>query len=66
MPSVDTGRAGQRSKERQAYVPLFFAPGEAYQFDWSHQIVLINGVTLRLHMSGSATANGPPSSATPR
>jgi hypothetical protein len=26
-------------------VPLSFAPGEAYQFDWSHEIVLINGVT---------------------
>jgi transposase len=29
----------------QAYVPLSFAPGEAYQFDWSHEIVLLNGVT---------------------
>ena len=28
-----------------AYVPLSFAPGEAYQFDWSHEIVVINGVT---------------------
>jgi transposase len=30
----------------EAYVPLSFAPGEAYQFDWSHEIVLINGVTV--------------------
>jgi transposase len=29
-----------------AYVPLSFAPGEAYQFDWSHEVVLINGVTV--------------------
>ncbi|YBW38685.1 putative transposase [Nitrobacter sp. TKz-YC01] len=28
-----------------AYVPLSFAAGEAYQFDWSHEIVLLNGVT---------------------
>ena len=28
-----------------AFVPLSFAPGEAYQFDWSHEIVLLNGVT---------------------
>jgi len=28
-----------------AYVPLSFAPGEAYQFDWSHEVVLMNGVT---------------------
>jgi hypothetical protein len=26
----------------QAYVPLSFASGEAYQFDWSHEIVLMN------------------------
>jgi transposase len=28
-----------------AFVPLSFAPGEAYQFDWSHEIVAIAGVT---------------------
>ena len=28
-----------------AYVPLTFAPGEAYQFDWSHEIVVMDGVT---------------------
>jgi transposase len=28
-----------------AFVPLSFAPGEAFQFDWSHEIVLLNGVT---------------------
>jgi transposase len=31
--------------QAQAYVPLSFSSGEAYQFDWSHEIVLINGVT---------------------
>ena len=30
----------------EAYVPLSFAPGEAYQFDWSHEVVLINGATV--------------------
>ena len=29
-----------------AYIPLSFAPGEAYQFDWSHEIVLLSGVTV--------------------
>ena len=29
----------------EAYVPLIFAPGEAYQFDWSHECVVIDGVT---------------------
>jgi hypothetical protein len=31
-------------------VPLSFAPGEAYQFDWSHEIVLLNGVTVSLNV----------------
>ena len=31
--------------EAEAFVPLSFAPGEAYQFDWSHEVVLIAGVT---------------------
>ncbi|MBG0792059.1 IS21 family transposase, partial [Methylocystis sp. H62] len=28
------------SETTSAFVPLSFAPGEAYQFDWSHEIVL--------------------------
>jgi len=35
----------------QAYVPLRFAPGEAYQFDWSHEIVLLNGVTVTVKVA---------------
>jgi transposase len=34
-----------QSATAEAFVPLSFAPGEAYQFDWSHEIVLLNGVT---------------------
>ena len=34
-----------------AYVPLTFAPGEAYQFDWSHEIVLIGGVTVTVKVA---------------
>ena len=41
--SWDRGRGAPMA---QAYVPLSFAPGEAYQFDWSHEVVLINGVTV--------------------
>jgi transposase len=29
-----------------AYVPLSFTPGEAYQFDWSHEVVVLNGTTV--------------------
>jgi transposase len=34
-----------------AYVPLRFAPGEAYQFDWSHEIVVLNGVTATVKVA---------------
>ena len=34
-----------------AYVPLSFAPGEAYQFDWSHEIVVIGGVTTTVKVA---------------
>jgi transposase len=34
-----------------AYVPLSFAPGEAYQFDWSHEVVLIKGATVTLKVA---------------
>ena len=33
------------SASSKAYVPLAFAAGEAYQFDWSHDVVVMNGVT---------------------
>ena len=29
-----------------AYVPLSFAPGEAYQFDWSHKMVVMAGAAM--------------------
>lgn len=35
----------------EAYVPLSFAPGEAYQFDWSHEVVLISGVTVTVKVA---------------
>ena len=34
-----------------AYVPLVFAPGEAYQFDWSHEIVVLGGVTTTVKVA---------------
>lgn len=35
----------------EAYVPLSYAPGEAYQFDWSHEVVLISGVTVTVKVA---------------
>ena len=34
-----------------AYVPLSFDPGEAYQFDWSHEIVILDGVTTTVKVA---------------
>jgi hypothetical protein len=39
------------SATADAYVPLTFAPGEAYQFDWSHEIVVLNGATVTLKVA---------------
>ena len=40
--------AGQTA---EAYVPLSFAPGEVYQFDWSHEVVLMSGVTVTVKVA---------------
>ena len=40
-----TRRRARGAATAEAYVALSFAPGEAYQFDWSHEIVVLNGVT---------------------
>ena len=34
-----------------AFIPLSFAPGEAYQFDWSHEVVLIGGTTVTVKVA---------------
>ena len=39
------------SAAAEAYIPLSFAPGEAYQFDWSHEVVLLDGVTVTLKVA---------------
>jgi transposase len=47
-------RSWGREHARQTaavFVPLSFAPGEAYQFDWSHEIVLMNGVTVTVKVA---------------
>src|SRR6202007_2695355 len=44
-------RKGHAAATADAYVPLTFAPGEAYQFDWSHEIVVLNGVTTTVKVA---------------
>jgi transposase len=44
-------RKAQGAAMAEAYIPLSFAPGEAYQFDWSHEVVLINGTTVTVKVA---------------
>ncbi len=41
----------RQTREASAYVPLSFDPGDAYQFDWSHGVVLIGGVTTTVKVA---------------
>jgi transposase len=56
--SYDAVRRYARSWRKQrgasaaeAYVPLSFAAGEAYQFDWSHETVMMNGITMAVKVA---------------
>jgi transposase len=44
-------RRRQSAAAAAAFVPLSFDPGEAYQFDWSHEIVLVDGVTVTVKVA---------------
>jgi len=44
-------RKERGSAAAEAYVPLSFASGEAYQFDWSHEIVVMDGVTVTVKVA---------------
>ncbi len=44
-------RQKHSSATASAFVPLTFAPGEAYQFDWSHEIVVLSGVTTTVKVA---------------
>src|SRR3954452_3917077 len=46
-----TWRREQVSDSAAAYVPLSFAPGEAYQFDWSHEVVVMGGATVTVKVA---------------
>jgi transposase len=44
-------RAERGAAIAEAFVPLSFAPGEAYQFDWSHEIVLMNRMPVTVKVA---------------
>src|SRR5271168_2559759 len=39
------------SQRGDVFIPLWFAPGEAYQFDWSHEVVVLAGVTTTVKVA---------------
>jgi transposase len=41
----------QQSQLGPVFIPLWFAPGEAYQFDWSHEVVVLGGVTTTVKVA---------------
>ena len=41
----------ERSRVVQAFVPLTFDPGEAYQFDWSHETIEFAGLPLTVKVA---------------
>jgi transposase len=43
---VRTWREERARVPVQAFVPMSFAPGEAYQFDWSHETITLQGLPL--------------------
>ena len=45
---VKTWRNERARVPAQAFVPMSFAPGEAYQFDWSHETITLQGLPLTI------------------
>ena len=42
-----------------AFIPLMFRPGEAYQFDWSHEDVEIAGKPMRVKVAHMTASDAP-------
>ena len=47
----DEYRVQQQTSGRGTFVPLSFAPGEAFQFDWSEDWAIIDGVRTKLQVA---------------
>jgi len=41
----------KKTAAKNTFVPLSFAPGEAFQFDWSEDYAVINGVNTKLQVA---------------
>jgi transposase len=47
----------KKTAARNTYVPLVFSPGEAFQFDWSEDFAVINGVSTKLQIAHFKLSN---------
>lgn len=41
----------EQTKDRGTFVPLHFAPGDAFQFDWSEDFAVLGGERTKLQMA---------------
>lgn len=48
---VKAWKANVRPGLHQAFIPLSFRPGEAYQFDWSSETVILDGVAMAIKVA---------------
>lgn len=48
---VQRWRRKQKRTVNQVFVPLIFDPGEAFQFDWSHEYVLMAGMPVKVKVA---------------
>ena len=52
-------RDEQARTPAHAFVPLSFAPGEAYQFDWSHETITLQGLPLVIKAAHMKLSHSP-------
>ena len=48
---VQKWKRSASAKQAAAYIPQCFEPGEAYQFDWSHELVELGGVVVTVKVA---------------
>lgn len=53
----DQQQEASRVASSGIYVPLVFAPGEAFQFDWSEDWVVIGGKNIKLQITHFKLSN---------
>jgi transposase len=44
-------KKAEQSRQGVAYIPLSFAPGEAFQFDWSYEMAEVGGELVKLRVA---------------